>query len=373
MSDLSILGIHDDDDHDGNPHPTGGRHSGSRRRSSRRGSILALALILVVLAGIGLGGSVLYDKVAAAGDYSGPGTGSVDIQVKDGDTARDIGATLVRQGVVKSERAFANAAAADARSRSIQPGFYRLREQMSAAAAMAMLLDPTASLDTRVTIPEGYTSRQIFALLQKKTRFNATQFVAAARNPQALGVPAGIRSVEGFLFPATYDFVPSTTPEQMLQQMVATFTARVDLDSLATAGRPYGLNWYQVLNVASLLEEEAITTDFGRVARVVYNRLHTGMRLGLDSTINYALGRPHIRLSTQQTQLPTPYNTYLHSGLPPTPIANPGLAAIQAAMSPTPGNWLYFVKIDKAGNSYFTADYNDFLRHKQQAQSSGVY
>jgi UPF0755 protein len=375
VSDLSILGIHDDDHDDDH-------HSGGRRRfrrggrghgPGRRGGILALVLILALLAGIGFGGKILYDKVTAAADYSGLGTGSVDIQVRDGDSAGDIGATLVERGVVKSARAFVDAANADARSRSIQPGVYRLHKQMSATAALALLLEPGSSVGTRVTIPEGYTTREVFALLQKETRFRAAQFAAAARNPQALGVPAGIRSVEGFLFPATYDFAPGATPAQMLRRMVATFATRVDLSSLGVAGNSLGLSWYQVLTLASLLEEEAITEDFGKVARVVCNRLHSGMRLGLDATINYALGRPHIRLSEQETFLQTPYNTYRHAGLPPTPIANPGLAAVRAAMSPTPGSWLYFVKIDKAGHSYFTADYRDFLRAKQQAQASGVY
>jgi UPF0755 protein len=175
------------------------------------------------------------------------------------------------------------------------------------------------------------------------------------------------------LFPATYDFDPGTPPADMLKEMVSTFNARVDLGMLNQAGRRVGLNWYQVLTVASLLEEEAITSDFGKVARVIVNRLAEGQRLGMDSTINYALGRSRSRVSEQETWIASPYNTYRHDGLPPTPIANPGLKAIESAMSPVPGPWLYFVKISKDGRSYFTASYSDFLAHKQQAQANGVY
>jgi len=380
VSDLSILGVYDDDyDRSGDGRQgrrAGGRGSGrrgSRRGRGRRGGVVVLLIVVVVLAGLGLGGKMLYANVTGGADYSGDGTGSVDVQVKRGDSARDIGVTLAHQGVVQSEGAFAHAAAAEPRSRTIQPGYYRLRQRMSASAALGLLLDPRSRLNTKVTIPEGYTSRQVYTLLGQRLKINPRVFLDAAQNPQALGVPAGIRSVEGFLFPATYDLDPGATPVEALRQMVATWTARVNVDVLTEAGRPLGLNWYQVLTVASLVEEEAITADFAKVARVVDNRLRTGMRLGFDSTINYVLNRPRIRLSEQDTFLETPYNTYRHAGLPPTPIANPGLAAVLAAMSPARGSWLYFVKIDKAGHSYFTGSYDDFLRHKAQAQANGIY
>jgi UPF0755 protein len=224
-----------------------------------------------------------------------------------------------------------------------------------------------------VTIPEGFSAKEVYALLAKKTRVPVAQFVAAARNPQALGAPAGVRNIEGLLFPATYDFDPGTPAADMLKEMVSAFNDRVDLPTLGASGQARRLNWYQVLTIASMLEEEAITDDFGKVATVIDNRLSEGQRLGMDSTINYALGRSRIRVSEHETFIESPYNTYRHSGLTPTPIANPGLKAIQAAMNPTPGPWLYFVKINKDGHSYFTASYSDFLVHKQQAQANGIY
>jgi uncharacterized YceG family protein len=374
VSDLSILGVMDDDGDRWSSGGRDGRRQHNRRRGSGQGSgVLAVLIVLVLVGALGFGGKVLYDRAISTPDYQGDGTGTVDVQVRPGDTSRDIAVTLTRLGVVKSERAFNKAAAADESSRSIRPGFYRLHRQMSGAAALALLLDPSSRLNTKVTIPEGLSAREVYALLAKKTRVPVTQFVAAARNPQALGAPAGVRKIEGLLFPATYDFDPGTPAVDMLKEMVTTFNARVDLPTLTASGQARGLNWYQVLTIASLLEEEAITDDFGKVATVIDNRLAHGQRLGLDSTINYALGRSRIRVSEQDTFLDSPYNTYRHSGLTPTPIANPGLNAIEAAMKPTPGPWLYFVKINKDGHSYFTASYSDFLAHKQQAQANGIY
>ena len=217
------------------------------------------------------------------------------------------------------------------------------------------------------------SAREIYVTLSKRTRLPVEQFVAAARNPQALGVPPGVPSVEGLLFPATYDFDPGTSAAAMLTQMVGTFNAQVDIPTLAAAGRPHHLTWYQMVTIASLLEEEAVTDDFGKVATVIENRLAAGQRLGMDSTINYALGRSRIRISEQETQIASPYNTYRRAGLTPTPIANPGLAALTATITPTPGPWLYFVKISKDGHSYFTASYDDFLAHKRLAQANGIY
>jgi UPF0755 protein len=373
VSDLSILGVRDDDGDPGSHWGHGRRRRGRRFRSGRVSGLVALVVVLALVAAVGLGGKMLFDRAFAIPDYQGEGTGKVDVQVKPGDSARDIAVTLVKLGVVKSERAFNKAAAADPEARSIRPGFYRLHRQMSGTSALALLLDPVARLNTKVTIPEGLSARQVYATLSKRTRIPMSQFVAAARNPRALGAPAGMRTIEGMLFPATYDFDPGTPAADMLKEMVSTFTARVDLGMLNQAGRRVGLSWYQVLTVASLLEEEAITPDFGKVARVIDNRLAKGQRLGMDSTINYALGRSRIRVSEQETWIASPYNTYRHAGLPPTPVSNPGLKAIESAMSPVPGPWLYFVKISRDGHSYFTASYSDFLAHKQQAQANGVY
>jgi UPF0755 protein len=371
VSDLSIFGV----DYDEGPTRAERRRHHRRRRRNPLGPVLGVLLIVVLVGGIVYGGRQVLDKFSGGvPDYAGEGAGAVTVQVKPGDTATDIAATLTRLGVVKSERAFRDAAKDDPRSPGIQPGFYRLHKQMSGQAALTLMLDPAARVQSKIVVPEGLSTVETLKIISTKTGTPLVQLRAAAQNTAGLGLPAyAAGHLEGFLFPATYDIDPGTPAVQILKTLVATYKDRVDDSGLSARAGVLGLTPYQLLIVASLLEEEAVTPDFGKVARVVYNRVGSGQRLELDSTVNYALGRSRVRVSTQDLQVNSPYNTYRRAGLPPTPIANPGVAAIQAALHPTPGPWLYFVKADKSGRSYFTADYQDFLLAKQRAQAAGIY
>jgi UPF0755 protein len=155
--------------------------------------------------------------------------------------------------------------------------------------------------------------------------------------------------------------------------MVAQFTKQAEALGFEAGARRLGLTTYQALIVASLVEEEAgVPGDFPKVARVVYNRLEAGMPLQFDSTLNYVLAQRKLHLTFEDIRTPSRYNTYLHAGLPPTPISNPGLRALRAALEPAPGDWLYFVAIDKKGHSAFTASYSEFLRLKAEAKRRGV-
>jgi UPF0755 protein len=363
MSDLSILGTGDD----GEPP----RRRSRRRRRRVRGPLLSLLVIVVLALGAFYGGRLILHRVGSAPDYTGQAGALVYVQVHDGDTASDIGTTLVSSGVVKSSRAFRVAAEKDARSRAIQPGTYRLRKHMSGSAALALILDRT-SLVGRVTVPEGLNVRQTLALLAKRTKIPLAKLTAAAASPGTLGLPSYARGhLEGFLYPTTYDVPRTATPHDVLHMMVSTANRNLDPESLAAPG--LHLTPYQVVIVASLLEEEGITSDFGKIARVIDNRLAAGKPLQLDSTVNYALGRNDARVTHQQIQVDSPYNTYRHPGLPPTPICSPGMAAVDAALHPTPGPWLYFVKADRAGHSFFTDDDRAFERQKRKSQAEGVY
>jgi UPF0755 protein len=371
VSDLSIFGV----DYDEGPtRAQRRRHQRRRRRRNPLGPLLGVLLIIVLVGGIVYGGRQIFGKLSEVPDYAGEGAGVVTVQVKSGDTATDIATTLVKLGVVKSERAFRDAAKDDPRSPSIQPGFYRLRKQMSGAAALTLLLDPAARVQSKLTVPEGLSSVETLKLISTKTATPLAQLQAAAKNTGALGLPAYAGGhLEGFLFPATYDIDPGTPAVQILKTLVATYKENVDDSGLSARAGVLGITPYELLTVASLVEEEAITPDFGKVARVIYNRVGSGQRLELDSTVNYALHRNRIRVSAQDLEVASPYNTYRRAGLPPTPISNPGVGAIQAALHPTPGPWVYFVKADKAGHSYFTASYQDFQQAKQRAQAAGVF
>jgi UPF0755 protein len=233
----------------------------------------------------------------------------------------------------------------------------------------------------RIVFPEGFTREEmagrVAAVAQiatrkahRKVRLAKAAYVRASQ-PRVLGGAFGSkkRNLEGFLFPATYDFLRGTTAKQLVQHQLDAFFEnwkQVDL----RAARKKNLTPYDVLIVASLVEKEALAADERpKVARVIYNRLHAHMNLGLDATTRYGLHVPGTEpLHESQLQSDNPYNTRNPNilGLPPTPIANPGLASIQAAAHPAPGDWLYFVRKPDKQHHYFTADYQDFVNHEIQ-------
>ena len=339
------------------------------------GLLVVGVVILALLAGIGFGGRKLYTAFTGPADYHGSGSGRVVVQIKAGDTAFQIGSTLLAQGVVKSVGAFTDAARANSRSRSLQPGFYGLRLKMSGAAALAMLLDPRSRVKGRVTLPEGITTAKVVDRLVQYTDLKRADILAALANPAVLELPAYAHGqVEGFLFPSTYDVdakAGAVAALTMMTERYAEQAAGLDLEAGAHA---LGISPYDVVKIASLIEAETpLDADRSKVARVILNRLRRGMPLQLDSTVNYGLPVKHARLSLADIRRDTPYNSYIHKGLPPTPIDSPGVKALQAALTPATGDWLYFITIDKAGHSLFTSSYDAFVKAKAKAQQDGVY
>jgi UPF0755 protein len=249
---------------------------------------------------------------------------------------------MVDNGVIASVRPFVNAAEGNPQATSISPGTYALRSHMSAQAALDLLLQPGSRLVSRVTLPEGLTATVTLQKVAQVTKTPLDQLQAAAADPTALGLPAYAGGkVEGFLFPATYDFEPGTTPTQMLQAMVARTSTTLDGLAVPDAQR------MQVLTEASIVQAEGKTPDdMAKIARVLDNRLAMGMPLQLDTTVNYANGKNGVTTTAQDRANPSPYNTYVHTGLPPGPIGNPGEDAIRAVLAPAQGTWLYFVVVD---------------------------
>jgi uncharacterized YceG family protein len=316
-------------------------------RSRRRRSPVAVVLSLLVLAGlvvgIVVGGQKLIELInPTAQDYTGQGTGDVQIRVQDGDTLSDIGRTLVKSDVIASMGPFVEAAETNAASVGIQPGVYGMRLQMSGQAALDRLLDPASRLLSRVTLPEGLTVERTLARIAEETGRPVEEFQAAAADTVALGLPAYANGqLEGFLFPATYDVEPDTTPADVLRDMVAR-----SQQAFAELGVPEDQR-LTVVTKASLVQAEAGSVeDMGKVARVLENRLADGMPLQLDTTVNYANGKGGITTSAQDRANPSPYNTYVHAGLPPGAINNPGEDALRAVLDPTPGDWRFFVVVN---------------------------
>jgi UPF0755 protein len=366
--DHPLFGPDDHDDHE-QPYVPGGRrradrHRGRRKRRRRIAPLLALIVIVAVVAA----SYVIVRQVAdrfVVSDYSGSGQGFVRIQVQPGDGADDIGATLAKAGVVKSARAFVNAASASGQAGSIQPGMYQVRLHSSGAAALSEILDPANRLVSKVTIPEGYTYKQVLAKVSEVTGLPLAAVTEASTHLADLGVPPSIKatSVEGLLFPATYDFDPDTTASSALQAMITKFSAEYASLGVDAKARALGLTGYQVLIIASIAEAEAkFDADRAKVARVILNRVAAKRALQVDATSAYAAkiaGKDPA--SVVYNTIDSPYNTYTHPGLPPTPIGNPGEAAIVSALDPPAGDWMYYVNVDAAGHLGFFTDENAFL------------
>lgn len=346
-----------------------------RRRRRRSFGCLAVLVALAVLAGgalfvVTLGMDALRDRFAAPEDYAGPGTGSVTVEVKDGDAASDIAAALVAKDVVKSQEAFTDAAVDNPESRGIQVGFYQMRHEMSAEGALGVLVDPDNMLQQTVAFPEGWTVDQIVAQLAKKTDFSARRYTKVLRRPASLGLPAYAGAdPEGYLFPATYEIRPNATPRSILAMMVTRYEqAAGDLDLEAQAAK-LGVSPHEVVVVASLVQAEArFDADFAKVSRVIYNRLDKDMALQFDSTVHYAVGRDGtVGTSDDERNVDSPYNTYKNTGLPPTPILAPGQQALEAALHPAEGPWTYFVTTNPdTGETKFAETYQEHLKNKAE-------
>ena len=326
-----------------------------RLRRTHRMIVLVVAFALVV----GTGAVAVYalwplvTSLTASNDFIGAGSGSVSIAVHDGDASRTIGATLANAGVVKTAGAFEDAVANNPQSGSIQPGVYSLHSKMSAKSALAMLLNPANRTVSKVTIREGLWTSEIISKLAAATGQPLADYTAALKSP-ALGLPAQANgNAEGYLFPSTYSFEPKATALAQLQMMVAQ-----SLNKLGTLGVTPD-KAQRVLTVASIVEAEAqASSDRPKVARVIENRLAKGMPLQLDTTVSFvSQRRGKVGTTDAQRATKSPYNTYLVAGLPPGPIDSPGLSAIQAALNPTPGPWLYFVAVNPTtGETRFAVD-----------------
>jgi len=329
-----------------------------RRRVGRSRQMIVMLVALGLVVGTGaVAVSVLWPLVtslSASNDYTGGGSGAVSIAVHGGDASRTIAAALEKAGVVKTAGAFEDAAAGDPRSGSIRPGIYALHSKMSALSALAMLLNPTNRTVPQVTIREGLWTSEIISALAASTGQPLADYTVALKDPALLGLPAQAKgNVEGYLFPSTYEFETDVSATEQLQTMVAK-----SLDELRKLGVAPD-KAQRVLTIASIVEAEArARPDRPKVARVIENRLATAMPLQMDSTVHFVSHRRGKVGTTKAERLrASPYNTYLVAGLPPGPIDSPGLSAMQAAVNPTPGRWMYFVAVNpQTGLTRFSVD-----------------
>jgi UPF0755 protein len=365
------------------------------------------ALVVVVIGAVFLGSRMWHGIFGDSTDYQGDGVKDVVVQVHSGDSTTAIGRTLQDGGVVATSQAFVDAAAGNAAISSIQPGFYKVRTEISGANAVARLADPQNRVG-RLVIPEGRqlddiadvktnaVTKGIFSLIsdatctsldgqQKCLGVDDLKMAAGSADPAELAVPswavdpvkalgADHRRLEGLIAPGTWDVDPSAPAQDVLAALISASARQYERNGLLAVGNAENLSPYQILVVGSLVQRESKPQDFAKVARVIYNRLVAPdhRRLEFDSTVNYSLDRQEVATTDADRARMTPWNTYVRDGLPATPICSPGQPALAAAEDPAPGDWLYFVTVDMQGTTLFTRDYQEHLTNIELARQNGV-
>lgn len=351
------------------------------RRFATLGIVVALLVVLVIGASL--------NWVRSKLEPGGPRT-PVELSIPQDATTAQIATMLEEQGIVADATVFRYYVKWQSAG-PFQAGRYdRLTTNQPVGEVVERLEAGPLPPDTsRVTVPEGLWLADVKAtLLQAYPEMSPDELSTAMGDHLVAGAvrsryqPDG-KPLEGFLFPATYEVLDSDRADEtkLVQQMVDAYDRTYDELGMADVGArlagPTGglaLAPYDVLIVASMVEEEAKTpADKPKIARVIYNRMLRNMTLGIDATILYGLQQHTETLTQSQLDTETPYNTRLVRGLPPTPIANPGRESLEAALNPEPGEWLYYVLADEAGNHFFTNDYDEFLRVAEESRAKGLF
>lgn len=377
-----------------------------RVRRRRQRQIITFVVVLVVLAAVGTGAWYGITQLLGIGsypDFAGSGESDVVVQVQDDDPTSAIATRLAAAGVVASPKAFVTAAA-DGQAAGVQPGFYLMKTKMSGTSAVEKLVDPKSRVgqfqvkggqQLSDTIPgAGKKVPGVLSLIAQatcaqvngqQTCVSADDLLQTAENADLAGlgapdwaIPAASRvekkhRLEGLIVPGVYNVKPGWTAQEVMHEVVSKSAQHLQAIGMPNIAMESGFSPYDILVIGGLLEKEGINKDFGKISRVVYNRLAKNVPLGLDSTINYTLERQNIRTDDSDRARAGSYNTYLVPGLPPTPIATVGEAALKAATKPEPGSWLYFVKCQKDGTSCFSNTQAEQDAAAHDAEVRGVF
>lgn len=384
----------------------GGRRMDQKfvKRRQRGLAVLVASLILLI-------GAVIYIGVQISGggetvadrDYQGSGNGVHQlVEIPEGSSVSQLGPELEERGIVKTDSAFQTAAANNPDAGSIQPGFYRLQGEMSAAAAVQALIDPANRVELLdihggstlldVNVVGGNSRPGIYSQISRVTCTEGSENCIAAEDLQnvgatadlaTLGVPEWARDavaargedpkrLEGLIVPGQYVVNPEMDAQEILTDLLTRSAQQFNDTGIVDRARALDLTPYELLTAASLVEREAPAGDFDKVARVILNRLEEPMRLEFDSTVNYGLEDVEVATTDEDRAQVTPWNTYAKDGLPETPIAAASIEAIEAMENPAEGNWLFFVTVDQDGTTVFNDSFEEHLADVQTALESGV-
>jgi UPF0755 protein len=337
----------------------------------RRWIYVVLTLLVVFVLALTVGGLWVKGRL----DPPGPPGDEVVLEIPKGASTSRIAGLLEDEGIIRDSLVF-RAYVRVVSEGPFQAGRYTFRLNSSVTDAIKVLDGGPSVAVARLTIPEGFTLEQIAERVGRIPGRTAAAFleVAASGKVRSQFQPDEVTSLEGFLYPDTYALNADTDDEErILRRMVERFDSVTTELGFEEAESRLGRRAYDVVIVASMIEREArVSAERPKVARVVYNRLESGIALGIDATTRYELKKPTGPLLRSELQRDSPYNTRTRKGLPPTPISNPGRAALQAALNPEPGPWIYYVIADEEGRHTFVVTDREFQRAKAEAQRKGL-
>ncbi len=346
------------------------------RRKGGFGRKLLAPLVLLVVIGL-IGAGLAYAAYQRQVDPAGPPGEALKLTVPMGSSTQRIGQLLESDGVITSASTFRYYIRLNGGG-PFQAGEYTLNKNMSMGEAIAKLEKGPDLKFERLTIREGLVLPQIAEAVATLEGRSAEAFNAALESGKVKSKfqPAEITTLEGLLLPETYNLEPKDDEARILSRMVQSFDAVAEQAGVADAKAKVGISPYEALVVASLIERETRFDDERpMVAQVIYNRLKRKMPLGIDASIIYALGKSadsNVRVLFKDLEIDSPYNTYKRVGLPPTPIAAPGKASIEAALNPEPSEFLFYVVTEKSGRHSFAKTGAEHQANIRKAEAAGV-
>lgn len=353
-------------DHPSPERPRRGKPKKRRRgRKTPAGRLLLLALLLL---------GVLYGLyLLASAAFGGGEEEPVTVAVEQGDTLSSVADKLEVAGVIESSNLFKLETRLQGGDTEIKAGEYRFVPGEDSEQILETLSSGESVSAFNITVPEGLTLEQTARVVEEEGGIPAEEFETAAGRTDYgydfLEDPA-IRTTEGFLFPKKYEFERGVDAAQIVDRLLRQYLLEKEGLDFAEAQDRFNLTEYELVTVASLVEEESANPEErSLIAGVIYNRIRSGMPLQIDATVQYALGKAKEDLKLDDLDVDSPYNTYKNRGLPPGPISSPSRESIQAALEPAETNYLYYVLEADGEEHFFTDDYDEFLEAKDQAEN----
>jgi UPF0755 protein len=337
-----------------------------RKRRRKRGWITAIVVVVVLAVVGGAGWFGLNRLFAPAADYDGNGSGSISFTIREGEGNHQIGKELAAADIVKSADAFYDEMNDQDTTPTFKPGKFAMRKKMSAASALSILQAKSGKV-SYFSVPSNARMTDVLDTIAKETKVDRAELDTMANSPKEFGLPSGVKNLEGYLHPGEYRFPLDSSAKQILAKLVKKTQA-----SLKSQGVSDPSEQYRYLKLGSVVAGEGGVNDYKHIAGILDNRMQpndeTHGLLQLDSTVSYGLGQVSIHLTKDQLKdKKNPYNTYVHKGLPPTPIGSPGDKAIEAAVHPTKSHDYYWVTVNlKTGETKFASTLSEHEKNVAQ-------